>query len=128
MHSPVDLESSLKQIHYPKNIWRFNQIVGYAIVSLGKFSEAHYDINIEKWLIRAKRISIASRKDILAPTCNNGDHFIVSSWDREFLVAKIKKYIENDDLYKNRYIDYSEFDIFMRVVDFDKLKAEVATI
>lgn len=127
-HSPSDLKESLKQIYYPKNVWRFNQVVGYVILSIEKYSEDHYDIAIEKWYLRSKRITLATRKDRMAPVSNIGDHFTISNWSVGSITSTIKMYIENDNLYKNHYIDYSLLETFMGVVDLEKLRKEVGVI
>ena len=114
--------SLIEASYYPKNVWRFNQIMGYAVVYIEKSFGDQYEVAIEKWRLGAKRIGITTRKDRMRHAASIGDHFIVEDWGSEYLGMKIKRYIENDDLFKNRYIDYSDFDQIIEIIDCEKLK------
>lgn len=110
------LVPTIKSIYFPQYIWKYNQIIGYIIISVTKDS-VWFDIHLS---IKQKIRYDSSKKPLIYDTCSNGTHFYAHNLENKEIRAEIMKWlqsIENDFLKKTFFVDYSSFNNIINHVD-----------
>lgn len=109
--------SQMKHLFFPRQLWKYNRIIGYIEIIVSPS-----DIIFELYLcVDKKRFHFQSRnKDFIRFSPTIGLHFPIMDKNNEEIKEEIGKYlkmIEKDFIPKNRYIDYSVYDIFIQYFD-----------
>lgn len=110
------LVPTIKSIYFPQYIWKYNQIIGYIIISVTKDS-VWFDIHLS---IKQKIRYDSSKKPLIYDTCSNGTHFYAHNLENNEIRAEIMKWlqsIKNDFLKKTFFVDYSSFNNIINHVD-----------
>ncbi len=109
--SNVDKEimESIKDVYFPMNVWKYNQIVGYITISISK-----NDIWFDLYSSINKKFQFKSKmKQFIQDTNLLGWHFRVEeNQDNDFIKNNIIKWLNNlikEKEFKNRYVDLSVF-------------------
>ncbi len=97
-------------LDYPRYIWKYNQIVGYIVISVST-----HDVWFELFLSLDKRFYADSKtKHFIQNTFANGLHFHVVSTDSDEVIhERIRKQlesIEKNNIRKDFHTDYESFD------------------
>lgn len=100
---------SIKNVHFPMNVWKYNQIVGYITINISK-----HDIWFDLYSSLNKKFQFKSKtKQFIQDTNLLGWHFRVEDDDNnDFIKNEIIKLLNNlikEKQFKNRYIDLSVF-------------------
>lgn len=93
-HTPEETEEIITAImlgQYPRNIWKYNQIVGFVEIAL---SPRDIVFNVQKTLDSRIR-ACAKTKHYIQDMRTNGMHFLINNMTNEELVIKIEKYLES---------------------------------
>lgn len=104
-----EIMESIKDIYFPMNVWKYNQIVGYITISISK-----NDIWFDLYSSLNKKFQYKSKtKQFIQDTNLLGWHFRVEDDDNnDFIKNNIIKWLNNlikEKQFKNRYIDLSVF-------------------
>jgi len=119
------IKTDLFTLFHPKNIWLYNQIIGYIRVLLD-----HPDILFEVYMpLQRKRYWLFSnRKSYCANRHAIGLHFYVGDKTNEQIISEILGWIIDiskwEDL-KRRYIDVTVFENIAKYIDFRALNNDV---
>lgn len=101
----------------PYNIWQYNQIIGYIIISVSK-----NDVWFERYLADIGRIIFDSKqKRFMNNKPINGMHFYTSGMDNSKIIALIKDMQESvvkQFIDKKYYVDKTVFNNLIDNVDF----------
>ena len=94
--------------NYPENVWKYNQIVGYVVVSVSK-----EDVNFEIHKSLCKKFFAESKtKKFIQNIQANGLHFSVDNKNDVEIHEEIRdelKFIEKNYIRKGMFIDYATF-------------------
>lgn len=104
-----EIMESIKDVYFPMNVWKYNQIVGYITISISKS-----DIWFDLYSSLNKKFQFKSKtKQFIQDTNLLGWHFRVEADDNnDFIKNNIIKWLNNlikEKQFKNRYIDLSVF-------------------
>lgn len=104
-----EIMESIKDVYFPMNVWKYNQIVGYITISISK-----NDIWFGLYSSLNKKFQFKSKtKQFIQDTNLLGWHFRVEDEDNnDFIKNNIIKWLNNlikEKQFKNRYIDLSVF-------------------
>lgn len=104
-----EIMESIKDVYFPMNVWKYNQIVGYITISISK-----NDIWFDLYSSLNKKFQFKSKtKQFIQDTNLLGWHFRVEDDDNnDFIKNNIIKLLNNlikEKQFKNRYIDLSVF-------------------
>ena len=108
---------------FPDSIrkWKYNQIIGYIVVSYMDNS-----IWFDLYLTSKKKIIFSSnKKNIIENMLIGGYHFQIMNNDtNEDIIDRIKLYIRiiKKEYLKNRYLDLEVFHNIIKIIDFKKIK------
>lgn len=101
----------------PYNIWQYNQILGYIIISVSK-----NDVWFERYLADMNRIIFDSKqKRFMSNKPMNGMHFYTSDMDNTKIIALTKEMLESvvkQFIDKKFYVDKTVFNNLIDNVDF----------
>ena len=118
------IESLIKDIFFPRDVWKFNQIIGYI-----RLSVTRQDVLFEIYLARAKRYHANSRvkKFITYYPAHKTHFYAMYKSDEEIKkgISDYLKHIEKFHIKKRFYIDYS---VFNNIIDHIKIKEIMASI
>lgn len=104
-----EIMESIKDVYFPMNVWKYNQIVGYITISISK-----NDIWFDLYSSLNKKFQFKSKtKQFIQDINLLGWHFRVEDDDNnDFIKNEIIKWLNNlikEKQFKSRYIDLSVF-------------------
>lgn len=113
--------NNLKQWNYPKNVWEYNQIVGYIQIYL-EFSDVNFKIFLSD---KERCVYNSSVKSFMKDTYQLGLHFHIdkSSTNSE-IVEKMDYFIKSimkNDIRKNRYLDLEQYNNIKNLINYEEL-------
>lgn len=123
-HSDESARMGLHAIIYPEDVWKYNQIVGYIVISVSK-NDVWFDIYMSLY---ERYRAISRTKHFIQNTHVNGLHFHVTNENDVEIHGKIKKWlsiIEKDNIRKTMFVDYSVFDNTFEAVDIRKIMSNI---
>lgn len=104
----IRVERLIKHISFPRDVWRYNQIIGCIRLSITK-----QDVLFEIWLTNNERYHADSRiKKFLAYNPTLGTHFYVEDKTDEEIKKEIDRFLEKirkTHIKKRFYVDFSIF-------------------
>lgn len=134
----ISLEESLQEKNYPdtekskvmegllslsrpKDVWLYNQIIGYIRVSLS-WQDIHFELYMP---LHRKRYKVSSgSKSFMENWQLNGYHFRTENLTNEQIIQEIREWINDiskKEKLKCRYIDRSVFENVANYIDFRAL-------
>lgn len=115
-HTEKSAEMCIKSIYFPGTIWKYNQIVGFIIVSVTR-----QDVIFEIFCSMDKKFHADSKtKHFIQYFSSLANHFSACNKTEEFIKQKIiemLKRIEKYDINHKFYIDYSTFNNIFNFVN-----------
>ena len=111
---------------YPRNIWKYNQIVGFIEVAI-----TSRDIVFNECRTLDKRIRVFSnKKHFIQDLHTNGKHFPIGKLENEEIVRNIDEYILsiNKRLPGKMWLDMETYDIVKHHIDFNGIHKELFEI
>lgn len=78
------------ETQYPRNVWKYNQIVGFVEIALGL---RDISFNVQKTL-DSRIQAIGKTKHYIRDMMTNGMHFSIDNMTNEELVAEIDEYLD----------------------------------
>lgn len=119
-HTPESAQRGIYHCCHPKDLWKYNQIIGYLTISI---SPTDVWFNIFCSFDKAYRFD-SSSKHYIENWAINGCHFYVDKTDtNEHIKSKIKEWltvIQKDHVKKRFFVDFSTFENIFPYVDIRK--------
>ena len=121
-HSKENNESKsrIKSMFYPRDLWRFNQIIGYIVISA-----SDTDIWIELYKSLATRFYATRKQKHYIQNMNlSGMHFRAENMCNSEIRLRFRealKEIEDSHVKSTMYIDYCVFNNLIESIDFKKI-------
>ena len=91
-HSAEETEEVVMMImngQYPRNVWKYNQIVGFIEISIGS---RDVSFNVQKTLDK-RMIAVSKTKHFIQDLSTNGMHFPINKMSNEEILSKIEEYL-----------------------------------
>lgn len=91
-HTPEQTEETVSMIMestYPRNIWKYNQIVGFVEIAI---SPRDISFNVQKTL-DSRIQAVGKTKHYIQDMRTNGMHFPIGNMSNEELVSQIEEYL-----------------------------------
>ena len=121
MNNPETYDNCVKLFPDPIRKWKYNQIIGYIVISYMD-NAMWFDL----YLTSKKKIIFSSnRKNIIENMHIDGYHFQIMNNDtNKDIIDKINSYIKTikKEYLKNRYLDLEVFYNTINLIDFKKIK------
>ncbi len=107
-------------LFFPEDIWKYNQIIGYIVISVNS-----RDVIFDLFLTTDKNIHAVSRtKHFIMDTKVNGLHFYAKNKNDRVIHTEIRKWLSmiyKEYLTPRMYVDYSTFNNLFECVDIKKI-------
>ena len=113
--------NQIRNTFFPKNLWKYNQIIGYIVINLVKYDYG-IDINFE-WYQSDKKLYRfnSNEKNFVQNESLNGYHFFVDESDSNNEIKnEIREWLNDllkDECLKKRYVDLSVFEIQLKYMN-----------
>lgn len=116
----AQIKNDLFSLFYPKNIWLYNQIIGYIRVLLD-YPDILFEIYMP--LQRKRYRTFSNRKSYCANWLADGLHFNIVDKTNEQIRNEIREWLISikKERFKSRYIDITVFDNIAKYIDFRAL-------
>lgn len=121
VNNPETYDNNIKHYRDPIRTWKYNQIIGYIVISYMD-NTIWFDLYFSS---KKKIVFSSNRKNIIKNMHINGYHFQIMSNDtNKDIIDKIDSYIMaiKKDYLKNKYLDLEGFYNIRKLVDFNKIK------
>lgn len=119
-----DIKMHWINLHFPRYIWKYNQIIGYI-----KISVTRQDINFDVFCSTDQIYYADSKqKHFIKDLMTNGTHFYARDKSNEYIKEEIKRWlksIERYHLYSKRYVDYTTFDNLIDLINIKKIMEDL---
>lgn len=106
--------------NHPENVWKYNQIIGYIVISVSK-SDVWFDIYKS---LDSKYYAVSKTKHFIQNMQVNGLHFGVNNENDTEIHEEIKdmlRNVEKDYIKKEMFIDYSTFSNVFDAIDIRRM-------
>ena len=115
-HSEENTKLYWEDLHSPRYIWKYNQIIGYI-----KISVTRQDVNFNVFCSTDQIYYADSKqKHFIINWSTNGTHFYARDKSDEYIKEEIKRWlksIEKDHLHSKRYVDYTAFNSIFDLIN-----------
>lgn len=123
-NSKEDTQNAFFNIYYPRNVWEYNQIIGYV-----KISVTQQDVNFKIYCTSDKRFyADTCVKHFIKDTFTIGSHFYAGSDSDETIKNNIRDWLhsfKSDSYYKRFYFDFTTYN---NLIDFINIKEIMKSI
>lgn len=111
------------QRQYPKDIWKYNQIVGFVEIALGT---GDISFNVQKTL--DSRINArGKKKHYIQDMMTNGMHFDIENLTNKEIVGKIDQYLDSiqKTISKPFYLYRDTFNLIKNYIDYEAIQKNI---
>ena len=121
--------NQIRNTFFPKNLWKYNQIIGYIVINLVKYDYG-IDINFEWYKIDKKLYRFNSNeKNFVQNESLIGYQFFVDESDsnneiKNEIIELLDDLIK-DECLKKRYVDLSVFEIQLKYMNIKKIISDL---
>lgn len=117
-HNEDDTRWYWERLHSPRYIWKYNQIIGYIVISVTR-----QDVNFNIFCSTDKIYYADSKqKHFIINWTTNGTRIYARDKSDEYIKNEVKiwlKSIEKEHLHSRRYVDYT---VFNNIIDLINIK------
>lgn len=114
----------MKDHVYPRNVWKYNNIIGYIVVSIAK-----RDVYVDLYKTLDKRFyATRNAKHYIQNMNLSGTHFYATDKNDKELHLEIRELvnsIEKHNIKKSMFVDYTAFDNIFDSVNIRKIMEEL---
>ena len=121
--------NQIRNTFFPKNLWKYNQIIGYIVINLVKYDYG-IDINFE-WYQSDKKLYRfnSNEKNFVQNESLIGYQFFVDESDSNNEIKnEIREWLNDllkDECLKKRYVDLSVFEIQLKYMNIKKIISDL---